>query len=136
MVGDPSPEADAEVIALAVEALSACEISSFQLAVGHVELLDALLQEQVEDPGQVERLKERLGARDVVGYRSRWRSWMCLRREGTCSFAFRHLSGGKDRLEFLRPQMRSRRVEAPSEPPGRCGRPWRISGRAAMWYWT
>ena len=36
LVGDPSPEADAEVIAMAVESLAACKISPFQLAVGHV----------------------------------------------------------------------------------------------------
>ncbi len=111
LVGDPSPEADAEVIALAVEALSACEILPFQLAVGHVELLDGLLREQVEDPQQVEQLKECLGARDVVGYKERV-AQLNLSPEGKeLLLRLPHLSGGKDRLESLRPQMRSRRVE-------------------------
>src|SRR5690606_25326549 len=82
-----------------------------QLAVGHVELLDALLQEQVEDPGQVERLKERLGARDVVGYKEQVAQMGVYPVGRNVILRLPHLRGGKDRLEFLRPQMRSRRVE-------------------------
>jgi len=70
LVGDPSPDADAEVIALAVASLQAAGITHFKLAMGHQGLLNGLLQELLQDlPGEQEQLKERLLARDYVGYR-------------------------------------------------------------------
>ncbi|PTX59636.1 ATP phosphoribosyltransferase regulatory subunit [Melghirimyces profundicolus] len=73
LVGDDTPEADAEVIALAVEALEACGVRNIQIAVGHIGLLDALLMEYIEDPEAVSRLKESLGRRNLVEFRERVR---------------------------------------------------------------
>ncbi len=70
LVGDPSPDADAEVIALTVASLQAAGITHFKLAMGHQGLLNGLLQEWLQDrPDAQEQLKERLLARDYVGYR-------------------------------------------------------------------
>jgi len=75
LVGDPSPDADAEVIALAVASLQAAGITHFKLAMGHQGLLNGLLQELLQDrPADQEQLKERLLARDYVGYRRLIRS--------------------------------------------------------------
>jgi ATP phosphoribosyltransferase regulatory subunit len=68
LVGEASPEAEAEVIALAVETIRACGLNAFQLAVGHVGLLDGVLRQAVSDEGAVQELKESLGARNVVGF--------------------------------------------------------------------
>lgn len=70
LVGDPSPEADAEVIALAIESLQAAGVSSFKMAVGHVGFLSGLFEETL--PGreaEQEALKGCLLQRDHVGYR-------------------------------------------------------------------
>ncbi|MBQ4901480.1 ATP phosphoribosyltransferase regulatory subunit [Paenibacillus sp. Marseille-P2973] len=70
LVGDDSPEADAEVVALAVASLKAAGVTSFKIALGHVGFLNGLLEDAV--PGQEEireTLKEGLLHRDYVGYR-------------------------------------------------------------------
>ncbi|TCS95694.1 ATP phosphoribosyltransferase regulatory subunit [Hazenella coriacea] len=68
LIGDSHAEADAEVIALAVEALRACQIPHFKIALGHVSLLDALLREHLPDETWISLLKEDLGNRDVVQF--------------------------------------------------------------------
>ncbi|WP_027093371.1 ATP phosphoribosyltransferase regulatory subunit [Cohnella thermotolerans] len=70
LVGDPSPEADAEVIALAIASLQAAGVPSFKVAVGHVGFLNGLFRQAL--PGQEEEqmsLKAFLLQRDHVGYR-------------------------------------------------------------------
>lgn len=68
MIGDSSAEADAEVIALAVEALRASEISHFKIAIGHLALLDALLREHLPDETWISSLKEDLSSRNLVQF--------------------------------------------------------------------
>lgn len=70
LVGDASPEADAEVIALAIASLQAAGVRSFKIAVGHVGFLNGLFAESL--PGREEEqeaLKACLLQRDHVGYR-------------------------------------------------------------------
>lgn len=70
LVGDPSPEADAEVIALAIASLQAAGVPSFKIAIGHVGFLNGLFEETL--PGRAveqEELKACLLQRDHVGYR-------------------------------------------------------------------
>ncbi|QMV42594.1 ATP phosphoribosyltransferase regulatory subunit [Cohnella cholangitidis] len=70
LVGDSSPEADAEVIALAIASLKAAGVPSFKIAMGHVGFLNGLFQETL--PGlesEQEALKACLLQRDHVGYR-------------------------------------------------------------------
>ncbi|SFS96950.1 ATP phosphoribosyltransferase regulatory subunit [Paenibacillus sp. 453mf] len=72
LVGDDSPEADAEVVALAIASLKAAGVQSFKIAMGHVGFLNGLFEEIV--PGQKElqkELKEVLLKRDYVGYREK-----------------------------------------------------------------
>ncbi|MFM9281057.1 ATP phosphoribosyltransferase regulatory subunit [Paenibacillus jiagnxiensis] len=71
LVGDDSPEADAEVVALAIASLQAAGVSSFKIAMGHVGFLNGLFEEVI--PGRTdeqEELKGLLLKRDVVGYRT------------------------------------------------------------------
>lgn len=72
LVGDDSPEADAEVVALAVSSLQAAGVQSFKIAMGHVGFLNGLLFEIIpEDPDLQEELKAVLLKRDYVGYREK-----------------------------------------------------------------
>ncbi|CAI6071492.1 ATP phosphoribosyltransferase regulatory subunit [Cohnella sp. JJ-181] len=71
LIGDPSPEADAEVIALAIASLKAAGVPAFKMAVGHVGFLNGLFGDTL--PGRTEaqeRLKDCLLQRDYVGYRA------------------------------------------------------------------
>jgi ATP phosphoribosyltransferase regulatory subunit len=75
LVGDPSPEADAEVIALAIASLKAAGVQSFKMAVGHVGFLNGLFEETLPDRSEEqEALKACLLQRDHVGYRDILRS--------------------------------------------------------------
>ncbi|WNQ11030.1 ATP phosphoribosyltransferase regulatory subunit [Paenibacillus aurantius] len=76
LVGDGSPEADAEVIALAVAALQAAGVKSFKIALGHVGFLNGLFEETLGGREEEQRaLKECLLNRDYVGYRHRLKSF-------------------------------------------------------------
>jgi ATP phosphoribosyltransferase regulatory subunit len=70
LVGDDSPEADAEVIALAIASLQAAGVASFKLAIGHIGFLNGLFEEAMTDwDDEREALKQCLLQRDHVGYR-------------------------------------------------------------------
>lgn len=70
LVGDDSPEADAEVVALAIASLEAAGVKSFKIAIGHVGFLDGLFQEAVSGlPQAQEELKSHLLGRDYVAFR-------------------------------------------------------------------
>ncbi|WP_054954717.1 ATP phosphoribosyltransferase regulatory subunit [Paenibacillus dakarensis] len=71
LVGDDSPDADAEVVALAIESLQASGVERFKIALGHVGFLNGLLEEVLtERPQDQENLKHDLLNRDYVGYRN------------------------------------------------------------------
>ncbi|MFC4812181.1 ATP phosphoribosyltransferase regulatory subunit [Paenibacillus sp. GCM10023250] len=75
LVGDASPDADAEVVALAIASLKAAGVNRFKIAIGHVGFLNGLFEEAL--PGcrdAQEELKAYLLGRDYVGYRERLRS--------------------------------------------------------------
>jgi len=75
LVGDASPEADAEVVALAIASLKAAGVSRFKIAIGHVGFLNGLLQDTLDgDTAAQEELKACLLGRDHVAYRERLRS--------------------------------------------------------------
>jgi len=70
LVGDGSPEADAEVIALAIASLQAAGIHEFKIALGHIGFLNGLFQEMLPDRvAEQQALKACLLSRDYVEYR-------------------------------------------------------------------
>ncbi|ULO07442.1 ATP phosphoribosyltransferase regulatory subunit [Paenibacillus sp. 19GGS1-52] len=70
LVGDDSPEADAEVVALAISSLQAAGVESFKIAMGHVGFLNGLFQEALPGlPEAQEDLKSHLLSRDYVSFR-------------------------------------------------------------------
>lgn len=75
LVGDASPEADAEVVALAIASLKAAGVKRFKIAIGHVGFLNGLFEAALPDSGAAqEELKAYLLGRDYVGYRECLRS--------------------------------------------------------------
>lgn len=69
LIGITDVEGDAEVIMLAMEVIKACEIKSFQLAIGHIGWLDAWMRERLDNEIVIHELKSRLEQRDLAGYR-------------------------------------------------------------------
>ncbi|HIW32587.1 MAG TPA: ATP phosphoribosyltransferase regulatory subunit [Candidatus Paenibacillus intestinavium] len=70
LVGDSSPEADAEVVALAIASLKAAGVKKFKIAIGHVGFLNGLLEDALKNRLEDQALlKEKLLSRDYVGYR-------------------------------------------------------------------
>lgn len=100
LVGDDSPEADAEVVALAISSLQAAGVGSFKIAMGHVGFLNGLLGEII--PGEVdlqEELKAVLLKRDYVGYREKMESLSLSPEQKERLDSLLRLRGGKEICE-------------------------------------
>lgn len=69
LLGISGTEGDVEVMLLALESIKACEITAFQLSIGHIAWLDAWLDERLPDQEERVNLKRCLVQRDLVGYR-------------------------------------------------------------------
>lgn len=68
LIGASEPYADAEIIALAAEALMAAGLEKFKIAIGETAFLQAFLEENA--PGHVDELKAILIKQDYVGWQS------------------------------------------------------------------
>lgn len=70
LIGQAGAEADAEVIALAIEALQTCQVPGFRLSVGHVGLMKAWIEERLGTmkPEIIEKLNRYLAQRNMVGF--------------------------------------------------------------------
>jgi len=100
LVGDDSAEADAEVVALAIESLKSAGVSSFKIAMGHVGFLHGLFEEIV--PGRdddQESLKEGLLRRDYVGFRNTIRQLDLTEAQSSVLDGIVRLRGGKEICE-------------------------------------
>ncbi|AOZ92739.1 ATP phosphoribosyltransferase regulatory subunit [Paenibacillus crassostreae] len=97
LLGDDSAEADAEVVALAIESLKAAGVSSFKIAMGHVGFLHGLLEEVVPDRADAqELLKDGLLRRDYVGFRNTISELDLSETERNVLSGLVRLRGGKD----------------------------------------
>lgn len=67
LIGEAAPDADAEVIVLAIESLRATGVESFTLAIGHVGFVHSLLSFYFPDE-QVQQLKKLLSRKNYVGF--------------------------------------------------------------------
>ncbi len=65
LIGLEKPEAEAEVIAMAVEGLRALGLDRFQLDLGHPDFIRGLLEEIKADTARQQELKDALGRKDV-----------------------------------------------------------------------
>ena len=69
LIGDSSEDADAEAIALAVFCLRAVGVETFRIAIGHVDFVDGLLEEEFAEEEVRKQFRQCLYDRDFVGYR-------------------------------------------------------------------
>jgi len=70
LVGAPGIDADAEVVALAVESMQEAGVEGFEVGIGHVGFLRELLADGIEEGDQAE-IKELLYRQDFVGLQER-----------------------------------------------------------------
>lgn len=68
LIGDATPFADAEVIAVAVEALRAAGLAEFGIGVGHVEFLEGLMEQASLPEASRADLRTALAQRNYVAY--------------------------------------------------------------------
>ncbi|MGB8956385.1 MAG: ATP phosphoribosyltransferase regulatory subunit [Tumebacillaceae bacterium] len=68
LIGDPTADADAGVIALAINALKAAGVTGFRLAIGQVAYLQGLFEEHVSEEAVRARLAQALADKDFVAY--------------------------------------------------------------------
>ena len=68
LIGLSNAWADAEVIALSIEALRVCGIPRFRLSIGHVGFVKAWMEERLVEPEIIDRLKRFFEQRNRVGF--------------------------------------------------------------------
>lgn len=98
LIGDGSVDADAEAIALAVACLQAAQVPAFRIVIGHVDFVDGLLEETVEDRSVHTTLKQYLYERNFVGYRHLVESLECQEDERRRLLGVLRLRGGKGKI--------------------------------------
>jgi len=67
LIGDGSPFADAEVIAIAVEILKAAGLQNFKVSIGHVDILYGMMEELGLPEAQTGRIKAAVSNKNYVG---------------------------------------------------------------------
>ncbi|KEO81341.1 ATP phosphoribosyltransferase regulatory subunit [Tumebacillus flagellatus] len=68
LIGDETPDADAEVMALACHALTAAGVNGYRIAIGQVAYLKGLFEEHIADESVRSRLSVALSQKDFVSY--------------------------------------------------------------------
>jgi len=66
ILGIHSPEADAEVIAMAVKAVKSCGIEEFQIDIGQVDFFKGIMEKTGLPAGEVEEIREGIDRKDFV----------------------------------------------------------------------
>lgn len=67
LLGEPGPVADAEVVALAVQAMLDAGLQNFQIGLGQVEFINGLMQESKLSQEECQQIKQCMLKRDLVG---------------------------------------------------------------------
>jgi ATP phosphoribosyltransferase regulatory subunit len=67
LLGESGPAADAEVVALAIQAMLGAGLTTFQIGLGQVQFINGLMQESGLSPEQCQHIKQCMVTRDLVG---------------------------------------------------------------------
>lgn len=97
-IGDGSVGADAEVIALMAKVLKQASLHEFQVAVGHIGYVNTLLMEVVGNEQQVDRLRQYLYEKNIVGFRQYAKELSLTPADRKRLFGLLALRGGRDIL--------------------------------------
>ncbi|MFT9487261.1 MAG: ATP phosphoribosyltransferase regulatory subunit [Tepidibacillus sp.] len=68
LIGEGTPDADAEVLVLAIESLKQVKVGAFRLVIGHTGFLQGVLAEWVTDQEVQTKMREALSEKNMVGY--------------------------------------------------------------------
>lgn len=70
LIGSYSPEADAEVIAAAMDAVKAAGIDEFSMEIGQIAFFNGLVEQACLNEDETEKLRERIDSKDSVGIKA------------------------------------------------------------------
>lgn len=95
-IGQADAQADAEVIALAVEALESSGLQDFQISLGQIEIFNGLMEESGLSQEQKRKVKETIARRDLVGLESLLNEFEVPARQMDSILRLPHLRGGAE----------------------------------------
>ncbi|OLO38140.1 ATP phosphoribosyltransferase regulatory subunit [Alkalihalophilus pseudofirmus] len=98
LVGDGTSSADAEVIALMIAALRKAGVDNFQVAIGHIGYVNALLIEVVGNEERANVLRRYLYEKNYVGYRQHVKSLPLSSIDKTRLLNLLQLRGGSEKI--------------------------------------
>lgn len=101
-IGDDSVEADAEMLALAIETMLSIGVKDFQLTVGNVDFLKSLFEDAVLDEESTERVMELINNRNFFGVEEYLEETTLTRSTKEAFAALNGLVGGVEVLERAR----------------------------------
>jgi len=99
LIGASTPEADAEMIAILVEALQRVGLQGFQINLGQMAFFRAIVAELDLSPAQVEALKGAIDRKDEVGLRKSLSEWEIDDGHAMALGELPNLCGGEEALE-------------------------------------
>lgn len=99
LIGASSPEADAEVLTIAIEALQMVNLQGFQINLGQMAFFKAIVDDLRLPPAQVRELKGAIDRKDEAGLKESLREWGISRRHAMALEELPHLCGGEEILE-------------------------------------
>jgi ATP phosphoribosyltransferase regulatory subunit len=99
LIGAPGPEADAEVIAIVIEALQQAGLLGFQINLGQMAFFRAIVAELTLSPAQVMELKGAIDRKDETGLRKSLRECGIGYRHAAALSELPHLCGGEEALK-------------------------------------
>ncbi|WP_018921931.1 ATP phosphoribosyltransferase regulatory subunit [Salsuginibacillus kocurii] len=102
LVGDKSASADGEVIALMAETLHAAGLKDFQIAVGHIGYVNALLKDIVGSEDRAGVLRRYLYEKNYVGYKQHVKSLPLSSIDKDRLLGLLKLRGGRAKLDDAR----------------------------------
>ncbi len=99
LIGATGPEADAEMVAILIEALQRVGLQGFQINLGQMAFFRAIVAELDLSPAQVEELKGAIDRKDEVGLRKSLRKWKIDDGHAMALRELPNLCGGEEALE-------------------------------------
>ena len=99
LIGAPGPYADAEMVAVLIEALQQVGLRGFQINLGQMAFFRAIVAELNLSPAQVETLKGAIDRKDEVGLMKSLTEWEIDDGHAAALSELPHLCGGEEALE-------------------------------------
>ncbi len=113
LIGAPGPDADAEMVAVLIEALQQVGLRGFQINLGQMAFFRAIVAELNLSPAQVETLKGAIDRKDEAGLMKSLREWEIDDGHAAALSELPHLCGGEEvlkRAASLAPNAAARRA--------------------------